>query len=88
MRARSGDIPPYLSGGGTHVDCPAPTTLNPMSASRVDYSLDDADDLPEPEELVTDAIEELDAAVADLNKVLALLENGNGSAAAAKGVGA
>ena len=51
-------------------------------------SLDDADDLPEPEELVTDAIEELDAAVADLNKVLALLENGNGSAAAAKGVGA
>jgi len=47
-------------------------------------SLDDADDLPEPEELVTDAIEELDAAVADLNKVLALLENGNGAAKGAR----
>jgi type I restriction enzyme M protein len=44
-------------------------------------SLEDADDLPEPEELVTDAISELEAAVDDLNQVLALLENGNGGKA-------
>ena len=42
-------------------------------------SLEDADDLPPPEELVTDAIGELEEAVAELNRVLALLEgNGNG----------
>jgi type I restriction enzyme M protein len=40
-------------------------------------SLEDADDLPEPEELATEAIAELEAAVTDLNRVLALLE-GNG----------
>src|SRR5262249_35906989 len=39
-------------------------------------SLEDADDLPEPEELATDAIEELENAVAELGQVLALLENG------------
>ncbi len=39
-------------------------------------SLEDADDLPEPEELATDAIEELEEAVAELNQVLKLLENG------------
>jgi type I restriction enzyme M protein len=43
-------------------------------------SLEDADDLPEPEELATDAISELEAAVEELNQVLALLENGNGKA--------
>jgi type I restriction enzyme M protein len=48
-------------------------------------SLDDANDLPEPEELVTDAISELEEAVVGLNKVLALLENGNGNGDAAKG---
>ena len=42
-------------------------------------SLEDADDLPEPEELLTDAIEELDGAVAELKQVLAMLENGNGA---------
>jgi type I restriction enzyme M protein len=42
-------------------------------------SLEDADDLPEPEELATDAIAELEEAVVGLNKVLALLENGSGS---------
>lgn len=47
-------------------------------------SLDDADELPEPMELVTDAIGELQAAIADLNKVAALLENGNGQSALAK----
>jgi type I restriction enzyme M protein len=41
-------------------------------------SLEDPDDLPEPEELATDAISELQAAVEELNQVLALLENGNG----------
>lgn len=45
-------------------------------------SLEDADDLPEPEELVTDAISELEEAVVGLNKVLALLENGNGAPSA------
>jgi type I restriction enzyme M protein len=40
-------------------------------------SLEDADDLPPPEELATDAISELEEAVAELNQVLVLLE-GNG----------
>ena len=40
-------------------------------------SLEDADDLPEPEELATDAILELEEAVAELNAVLRLLENGD-----------
>ncbi len=40
-------------------------------------SLEDADELPEPEELATDAIGELEEAVAELNQVLGLLENGN-----------
>jgi type I restriction enzyme M protein len=44
-----------------------------------DESLDDADDLPEPEDLASEAIEELQGAVADLGEVLALLENGSGS---------
>jgi type I restriction enzyme M protein len=39
-------------------------------------SLEDADDLPEPEELATDAIAELQEAVEELNAVLAFLENG------------
>ena len=40
-----------------------------------DDSLEDADDLPEPEELATDAIAELEEAVGELNAVLAFLEN-------------
>jgi len=43
-----------------------------------DESLEDADDLPEPEELATDAIGELEEAVGELNGVLTLLESGNG----------
>jgi type I restriction enzyme M protein len=43
-----------------------------------DESLEDADELPPPEELATDAISELESAVDELNAVLALLENGNG----------
>jgi type I restriction enzyme M protein len=42
-----------------------------------DESLEDADGLPEPEELATDAIAELEAAVVQLNQVLMLLENDN-----------
>jgi type I restriction enzyme M protein len=42
-----------------------------------DESLEDADELPEPEELATDAIAELEGAVEELNAVLALLENGS-----------
>jgi type I restriction enzyme M protein len=37
---------------------------------------DDADDLPEPEELATEAIAELGEAVIELNRILGLLENG------------
>jgi type I restriction enzyme M protein len=42
-------------------------------------SLEDSDELPEPEELATDAIEELEEAVSELNQVLRLLENGGRS---------
>jgi type I restriction enzyme M protein len=42
-----------------------------------DDSLDDADSLPEPEELAVEAIEELRLAVDELQQVLVLLENGN-----------
>ncbi len=42
-----------------------------------DEDLENSDELPEPEELTTDAIEELSAAVEDLGAVLAALENGN-----------
>jgi len=45
-----------------------------------DENLEDSDELPEPEELATDAIAELEGAVEELNAVLALLENGNGAA--------
>jgi type I restriction enzyme M protein len=47
-----------------------------------DESLDDLDNLPEPDELATDAIAELEAAVEELNAVLASLESGNGTAKA------
>jgi type I restriction enzyme M protein len=40
-------------------------------------SLDDTDELPEPEDLATDAIAELEGAVDELNVILGLLENGN-----------
>jgi type I restriction enzyme M protein len=43
-----------------------------------DESLEDAHELPPPEDLTTDAIGELEGAVEELNAVLALLENGNG----------
>jgi type I restriction enzyme M protein len=43
-----------------------------------DDTLEDADELPPPEELATDAISELETAVEELSAVLALLENGNG----------
>jgi type I restriction enzyme M protein len=41
-----------------------------------DDSLEDADELPPPDELATDAIGELEGVVEELNAVLALLENG------------
>jgi type I restriction enzyme M protein len=47
-----------------------------------DESLDDMDELPEPEELATDAISELESAVEELNAIIGLLENGNGVTAA------
>src|SRR5262249_1021389 len=42
-----------------------------------DESLEDGDDLAEPEELVTDAISELESAVEELTAVISVLENGN-----------
>jgi len=39
-----------------------------------DDAVEDSDELPEPEELATDAIAELESATAELNAVLALLE--------------
>lgn len=41
-----------------------------------DDSLDNADELPPPEELATEAIGELEGAVEELNAIIALLENG------------
>jgi type I restriction enzyme M protein len=41
-------------------------------------SREDTDDLPEPEDLATEAVAELEAAVGELQKVLAMLGNGNG----------
>ena len=46
-------------------------------------SLEDAGDLPPPEELAADAIAELEAAVGDLNRVLALLESASETEATA-----
>jgi len=43
-----------------------------------DESLEDGDDLPEPEELATEAISELESAIQRLNAILVALENGNG----------
>src|SRR6266550_1296839 len=42
-------------------------------------SLEDADELAEPEELITEAIEYLESAVGDLNGILRTLENGSES---------
>ncbi|MBM4329942.1 MAG: SAM-dependent DNA methyltransferase [Deltaproteobacteria bacterium] len=42
-----------------------------------DESLDDMDELPEPEELVVDAIAELESAVIELNAIVTMLENSN-----------
>ena len=41
-----------------------------------DESLEDGDELPEPEELATDAIAELEGAVEELSAALSMLENG------------
>ncbi len=46
-----------------------------------DESLDDGDELPEPEELATDAIAELESAVEELNAIIGLLEDGSGNGA-------
>jgi len=44
-----------------------------------DESLDDANELPEPEELATDAIAELEEAIEKLNNIILMLENNNNS---------
>ncbi len=49
-----------------------------------DELLEDSDDLPEPEELATDAVQELGEAVSELNQLLALLEGGETAAGRAK----
>jgi len=45
-------------------------------------SLDDPDDMPEPEDLATEAISELEQAIGELNQVLRLLAESNGRTAA------
>lgn len=49
-----------------------------------DDSLDDADSLPEPEELAVEAIEELRLAMDELQKIVVLLENGDAAAVEGK----
>lgn len=49
-----------------------------------DEDLENSDELPEPEELATDAIAELRAAVEDLGAVLVALQNGNGNSKAGR----
>jgi hypothetical protein len=81
------------SGGLAHVTPPIRRTIGgARSASRrkerdlkldsfkwlKEESLENADDLPEPEELAAEAISELEGAVEELNAVLALLGSGNG----------
>ena len=44
-----------------------------------DESLDDADELPPPEELATEAVGELEAAIEELNAIVVMLENGAAS---------
>ena len=43
-----------------------------------DESVEDADGLPEPQDLATEAITELEAVVDDLRELVALLDNGEG----------
>ena len=43
-----------------------------------DESIDDSNDLPEPEELAADALAELESAVEELSTIISFLENGNG----------
>jgi len=47
-----------------------------------DELLEDADDLPDPQELATDAIAELESAVDELNAIIGMLENSNSIQAA------
>lgn len=47
-----------------------------------DETLDDPDNMPDPEELAADAIAELEGAVGELNAVIGMLENGNSGEAA------
>ena len=49
-------------------------------------SLDDSNELPEPEELAADAIAELEAAVEYLNAIIGMLENGNSKEASPSGL--
>src|SRR6202158_2762105 len=51
-----------------------------------DESLDEFDPDIEPQELATDAIAEVEAAVEELNAIVTMLENGNGDAGEAKPV--
>lgn len=44
-----------------------------------DDSLDDPDSLPDPEDLASDALTELESAIDEINMILAILENGNGT---------
>jgi type I restriction enzyme M protein len=51
-----------------------------------DELLEDSDDLPDPQELATDAISELESAVEELSTIIEMLENGNDLKIPTKGV--
>ncbi len=53
-----------------------------------DEPLDEEGDLPEPEELATDAIAELEGAILELNQILGALESTNGATTALRVAGA
>jgi hypothetical protein len=82
---KEGDSPPVRAGWAATVGVSSPSRGSPaqLQARRLqwlkDEDLENSDELPEPEELATDAIVELRAAVEDLGAVLVALENGNGN---------
>ena len=55
---------------------PEQNTVRPLP--RRDESLDDSDELPEPQDLAAEAITQLDSVVDDLKEIITLLEKEEG----------
>ena len=67
--------------GGRSISAKSKSVISSSTASWLrEESLGDSDELSEPEELVTDAIEELEATIGELSVVLRLLDDGAGTA--------